>query len=282
MKNKTLLFAALVCLLGWCCVSCESNDPSKSNTYVAKGFSVSASKQVIFSPGNLQYTKSTNTWSFAAQQYEMIGEANINGNELADKIDLFGWSGNKGAAKWGISTSENYGDYAGDFADWGLNIDDGSTWRSLTHAEWSYLLHSRTNAASLVGVARINLDKNGTTYANGLILLPDHWTNPDGIIFKSGISSEYSDLNLKKEYANYQTFTKEQWTKLEAAGAVFLPASGFRGEAEIKNVQELGVYWSATPNDSSYSYRISFFSVMVICDRGDLIFGQAVRLVKDL
>ena len=40
-------------------------------------FSVSADKQVTFSKGNLQYTQSTDTWSFAENQYDIIGEENI-------------------------------------------------------------------------------------------------------------------------------------------------------------------------------------------------------------
>lgn len=83
------------------------------------GFSVSATKLVRFSPGNLQYTRSTDTWSFAEHQYDMIGTDNVvggiaaisteygyykEGSAVADKIDLFGWSGNTGSAEWGIST----------------------------------------------------------------------------------------------------------------------------------------------------------------------------------
>ena len=69
--------------------------------YVAKPFTVAEGKQVTFSGGNLQYTRSTQTWAFAEHQYDTIGNANITtgaeGNKvLADKIDLFGWSGNTG------------------------------------------------------------------------------------------------------------------------------------------------------------------------------------------
>ena len=68
-------------------------------------FSVSADKQIVFSPGNLQYTRSTDTWSFASAQYEFLGTDNVTGGSvesdpkygdkkhgtaLADKIDLFG------------------------------------------------------------------------------------------------------------------------------------------------------------------------------------------------
>ena len=152
-------------------------------------FSVSEDKQVQFTTGNLQYTQSTQTWSFAAQQYEMLGKANVTDGALADKIDLFGWSGSTGYAKWGISKSISSTDYDGDFVDWGQNIGDGTTWRTLTYDEWKYLLNTRTNASTLNGVARINLTEDGSRYANGLILLPDNWQAPDGITFKSGLAS---------------------------------------------------------------------------------------------
>ena len=162
------------------------DEPADPNAPLVGVFSVSADKQVKFSKGNLQCTiNDTDTaWVFAAHQYDMLGTANVNGSVLANTIDLFGWSGSTATAKWGISTSTNNDDYSGDFADWGQNIGDGTTWRTLTRGEWNYLRSTRANASNLMGVARINLDAEGTTYANGLILLPDSWTCPAGITFK--------------------------------------------------------------------------------------------------
>ncbi len=278
MKNNTLLFAALVSVLGWCCISCDSNEQSLNSNYISKPFSVSANKQVKFSQGNLQYTKSTGTWSFAAQQYEMLETAKVKNSVLANKIDLFGWSGSTGFAKWGISLSTSNSHYSDDFADWGQTIGDGKTWRTLTNDEWTYLCSTRSNAASLIGVARIKLDEAGTTYANGLILLPDTWTCPEDVTFKSGFSSEWT----VQAYADYQTFTLEQWEKLEAAGAVFLPASGFRLGSGIYFVQLSGRYWSATPGGSYGASCLSFYSDGAGWYYYGRCYGQAVRLVQDL
>jgi len=269
-----------------------------SDKPLAGAFSVSATKQVRFSRGNLQYTQSTQTWSFAEHQYDMLGTDNVDGGTeqtdtnfgyyykggtaLADKIDLFGWSGSTGSAKWGISTSQSNSDYSGDFVDWGTNTigtDAPNTWRTLTYDEWSYLRYTRTNADNLVGVARINLNADGTEYANGLVLLPDNWTCPAGVTFKSGFASE----NNVQAYADYQTFTLSDWQKLEAAGAVFLPASGYRYGSHVYNVQSGGYYWSATPYDSDYANEFSFYSneasTSYIWRRYS---DQAVRLVQDL
>ena len=267
--------------------------PEGSSDVPAGAFSVAEGKQIAFSRGNLQYTQSTATWSFAANQYDMLGAANVtggtesydatygyskNGEALADKIDLFGWSGSTGSAKWGISTSTDYSDYSGDFVDWGKNIGDGNTYRTLTNDEWYYLRYTRTNADNLIGVARINLNSDGTEYANGLILLPDDWTAPADVAFKSGFSSEYSI----QAYADYQTFTLDQWQKLEAAGAVFLPASGNRGGSCMGDVQYYGSYWSATPCDSYIACNLYFYSDGADTSYDGRYDGLAVRLVQDL
>ena len=241
-------------------------------------FSVSADKQVQFAPGNLQYTRSTKTWSFAAQQYEAIGEANVANGALADKIDLFGWSGSTGTAQWGISTSTSNADYSGDFADWGQNIGDGTTWRTLTYDEWRYLLNTRTNASTLKGVARINLNADGSEYVNGLILLPDNWRAPANITFKSGFASSFGI----QEYADYQTFTLDKWSKLETAGAVFLPVSGYRRWLDFHNVQDYGFYWSATYISTDSAYFLNFGSGYTGEGGNVRNAGQAVRLVQDL
>lgn len=253
-----------------------------SDKPLAGAFSVSADKQVRFSRGNLQYTQSTQTWSFAEHQYDMIGDANVNGSGLADIIDLFGWSGSTATAKWGIGTSQSNSDYSGDFADWGTNTigtDAPDTWRTLTDDEWNYLRYSRANADNLVGVARIALNADGSKYANGLVLLPDSWTCPAGVTFKSGFSNTYS----VQAYADYQTFTLADWQKLEAAGAVFLPASGYRNGSIVGNVQYYGYYWSATPYDSDLANAFLFFSSGASTSNyWNPYGGQAVRLVQDL
>ena len=248
------------------------------NAIVGGLFSVGEGKQVLFSAGNLQYTQSANVWAFAAHQYDVLGTANVNGSALANTIDLFGWSGNTATAKWGISLSTDNNDYSGDFADWGQNIGNGTTWRTLTHDEWTYLRSTRANAASLMGVARINLDAAGTTYANGLILLPDTWTCPEGVTFTSGFSSTDDS---EQAYADYQTFTLEQWATLEASGAVFLPASGGRSGSSFYDVQHFGYYNSATPYNSGYAYSLYFVSDFAGRTYGNRSYGRAVRLVQD-
>ena len=240
----------------------------------APAFSVAADKQVTFSPGNLQYTQSTNTWSFAENQYDYLGEANIaiDADVLADKVDLFGWS--TSATNFGVSTSTSTSDYSGSFVDWGTNKignDAPNTWRTLSYDEWYYVVFNRPNASSLKGVAQVN-------GVNGLILLPDNWTCPAGVTFKSGFHSNYG----VDYYAAYQTFTAAEWSKLESAGAVFLPAAGYRLGSNVNHVQYGSGYWSATGYDSYYAFYLDFTSGAAGIGHISRGYGWAVRLVKDL
>jgi hypothetical protein len=252
-------------------------------------FSVAEGRTVTFSKGNLQYTQSTNTWSFAENQWDMIGTDNViggsvssdgyadykEGTALADKVDLFGWSTN--ATNFGVSTSTDWENgYSGSFIDWGTNTigtDTPNTWRTLSYDEWDYVVFNRPNASSLRGVAQVN-------GVSGLILLPDSWTCPSGVTFKSGFHSSYG----VDDYAAYQTFTAEQWYKLESAGAVFLPAAGRRGGSYVYKVQYCGRYWSATEDGSYIALYLRFYLNGAYMDDDDRLrgYGHSVRLVKDL
>ena len=236
-------------------------------------FSVSADKQVTFSPGNLQYHPANDEWRFAPSQLDYIGDANSYCSPTYNGwLDLFGWSGSTGSAKFGVSISEDNANYAGSFVDWGTNqigSDAPNTWRTLTVDEWGYLLSTRANASSLKGVAQVN-------GVNGLIFLPDTWVCPEGITFKSG------DNRHGDDYAAYQTFTAAEWSKLESAGAVFLPAAGWRSGSYLIYVQLNIHYWSSTEYSSN---NANFFYLDLLGARmlnGDRDRGMSVRLVKDL
>ena len=274
------LFSVVICVIALLFVGCEGHKSSK-------GFSVSDTKKVTFSPGNLQYARSTDTWSFAENQYDYIGTDNVTGGSvssdpkfghdkkgdaLADKIDLFAWSTN--VTNFGVSTSTDDTDYSGVFVDWGSNQignDALRTWRTLTYWEWVYVLFSRPNADNLKCVAQVN-------GVNGLILLPDNWICPSGVAFKSGFhSSEGADY-----YTAHQTFTADQWSKLEKRGAVFLPAIGIRLSTEVYSVQYRGFYWSATEDDTYSAGYLNFTSNEVYMDSYCRHLCRSVRLVKDL
>ena len=240
-----------------------------SSSFVAKPFSVSATKTVTFSSGNLQYHPANNEWRFAPSQLDYIGNDNANiSATYKGWIDLFGWgTGNNPA-----NNSTNNEDYP-TFVDWGVNKignDAPNTWRTLTKEEWLYIIDKRDNAEELIGVAQVN-------GVNGVILLPDGWTCPSGVTFKSGFHNDYGT----EYYAEYQTFSASDWSKLEASGAVFFPAAGRRDGFNVFSVRDYGRYWSATEYDSDYAYYLYFFSYEASFDDYNRYIGESVRLVKD-
>ncbi len=253
-------------------------------------FSVSATRQVRFSQGNLQYQASTNTWRFAEHQYDYVGTqtaddygyygGNVSGSDnrsisstYSGWIDLFGW----GTGSNPTLSSSNQEDY-GTFVDWGCNviINGGNTanrWRTLTTAEWDYLLNTRTDASSKRGTGNIN-------GVGGLIILPDSWTLPSECSFTSGFATDnfynYPDWT-------HNSYTLAQWAQMEAAGAVFLPAAGGRNGTNVYHVGRYGNYWSSTPDDESYAAYFMYFSSynLSAVGYGSRYCGSSVRPVQD-
>ena len=245
-------------------------------------FSVSASQRVYFSQGNLQYQASTNTWRFAEKQYYTIGENNCNiSSTYSGWIDLFGWGTSGYNNKYPYNTSTNYNAYgngnnhiAGTYYDWGVynSISNGGNqagmWRTLTRAEWLFLLTTRYTSS---GVRFAKAQVNGV---NGVILIPDDWsvttyslnnTNEPGASFTSNVVGEMVWQN---------TF--------EPAGVVFLPAAGDRNGTSVYGVGSYGRYWSASCYSSYYAYSVIFNDIVLLpehYDGGNRYVGRSVRLV---
>ena len=243
-------------------------------------FSVAADKQVTFSPGNLQYKASTSIWAFAENQYDFVGSDNANISSTYDGwIDLFGWGTSGYNDKQPYMTSDtdyDYGDGTNDLTgtnyDWGAyaSISNGGNmdWRTLSAAEWDYLLQTRDGAASKHGNATVAGNK-------GLVLLPDKWQLPEGLSF----TADPTDWTTN-------TYTAEQWAEMEAAGAVFLPASGNRGNnGTIYNITTncRGFYWTASASDENRASFLDFREKQVAKNSTDYrSIGYAVRLASNV
>ena len=120
---------------------------------------------------------------------------------------------------------------------------------------------------------------------NGLILLPDDWTCPAEITFRSGIPLEQDGNTV------YQLVDQSEWSIIEQTGAVFLPASGERYGKELLYLNDVGHYWSSTDADSCNAFRMYFFTGLGIKPENGAIvpqsanhrfYGWAVRLAKDV
>ena len=226
-------------------------------------FSVSSTKKVYFSKGNLRYASSK--WSFFDNQYDYYTSYS------ADAWDKFGWS--TSATTYGMSTSSSNGDYSGDFVDWGATM--GAGWRTLTSDEWAYLLKTRS-ASTVNGTENGRYAKAKVNDVGGVILFPDTYTHPDGVAAPTGV-------NATDEYGwEGNSYTAADWTKMESAGCVFLPAAGCRYGSEMIGLGSYGYYGSATPDGADYAYRVKFNSgSLEPANSINRCLGCSVRLVQE-
>lgn len=235
------------------------------------------SYKVVFSRGNLQHISSTNhstgTWKFADRQYDFFGKKNVSsdGYSITNTMDLFCWS-ESSTNDFGMHVYDYWDNSdpwtsSSQFKDWGtyktISGDDPMTWFTLTSDEWYYLFHTRVHLTgdNLRGKARITGVQGHEAVAaygaapytqiDGFILLPDDWT-PDDV--PSGLSftpSSSTDTSL------HNVYTVSEWARMEAAGAMFLPAAGwgsnyhdrtsYTGDgSDIWDTYKAGQYWSST------------------------------------
>ena len=253
-------------------------------------FSVSDSRQVCFSKGNLQYQASTNTWRFAEHQWDCLRFENTNISSSYDGwIDLFGWgtSGyDHGAVcyqPWSTSYSSSdyyaYGsseynlyDQTGQ-ADWGYNAisNGGNTenqWRTLTSDEWSYLFFNRDTPSGIRFAKAIVND------VEGLVVLPDNWD-----------ASYYDLIETNNISANYSTniITENDWASvLEPHGVLFLPAGSYRGGTSVESYYNpfKGYYWASSCSNEWSAGNVEFNNTQLFVGNRYRANGLSVRLVK--
>lgn len=263
-------------------------------------FSVSATKMVRFSKGNLQYIGSATTpyWKFADNQWIYLGTTTgqDSESETVDR-DLFCWgtSGwNNGNLLYQPYNTKNtnpssigygYGPYDGSTyiidltgsyanADWGVYnaISNGGNeqnlWRTLTVEEWVHVCNKRST------LSNIRYVMGNVSGVNGVILLPNDWR------------TTVHTLTLGGNCAS-NTISSSDWEVMEVNGAVFLPAAGYRGGISVSNLGGIGYYWSTTC--ISYNVQLVKSAYFVSNNNGVDPFygtyrnmGASVRLVCDV
>ena len=258
--------------------------------------------KVVFSQGNLQYQASTNTWRFAEKQWTYVGNDNSKiGKSYSGWIDLFGWGtsgyncGNYYYQPYDYTLKADYY-YSGGMqygpkgstsltgsnakSDWGVYnaISNGGKqaglWRTITHNEFDYLIFKRSTTSG------IRFAKAVVNNINGLILFPDNWNK-----------STYSINKANEESANYSSnsISSSNWTKLENAGCVFLPAAGVRYAADYETTVNLmtavgtsGEYWTASGDATEADAdHLLFYEEGLQFRSWPRYEGRSVRLVKD-
>lgn len=255
-------------------------------------FSVSRTKQVIFSPGNLQYDDDEIGWRFAEHQYDYIGNR-VEG-ELIDLFSFDVWN-----SSWNIDpytiTNSPYESFPGNFSI-GMSLN-GNDWFTLSMTEWLYVVNPNNDFDRrhvIVGnEAKVPFGLAKVMGHNGLILLPDNWNGLIDPNFTYGLSSSF-ESNV------YTESTTVTWQEMEAAGVAFLPAAGiynpslFYYNHPMFEAGSYGGYWSASAGKGN-EYEGSWLAYMLTFPRIDdePIFENnygiqrpetcaSVRLVRDI
>ncbi|MBQ0015947.1 MAG: hypothetical protein KBT04_03060, partial [Bacteroidales bacterium] len=267
-------------------------------------FSVSATKKVHFSQGNLQYTTTgehacaddttkSGTWRFAEHQYDYVGSASQNGQQYNEApgnvsgsdnanisssytgyIDLFGWgtSGYNGCNPYLNSTTNSdygpLGDITGTNYDWGVYnaISNGGN----VAGKWRTLTYAEWY---YLRYTRTNASsKYGPATVNGVhgvVFLPDSWTTPSGCTFTAGYGNDWATNN----------YTTTQWEAMEGAGALFSPAAGYRCSTSVSYVGSYGNYWSSKSAGIYGADYLYFDSGSLYTSDGSRCASHSVRLV---
>lgn len=145
-------------------------------------FSVSDSKQVYFSKGNLQHVDGT--WQFATNQYDYLCFP-----QFSDPTDYFTYDG--------------------------YTCPDG--WRNMSRAEWTFVITNRSVSNTLSDGARFTLATIGGSH-RGMILFPDNYTHPEGTGFVAGTYNATSDFTATVSLEGWALMEAAGCVFLPAAG----------------------------------------------------------------
>ena len=224
---------------------------------VTPKFSVSATTKVEFAPGNLWYgiadRESTPAFHFEANQWSSASTWD------ASHVSYFFWSKTASVAyaqiynDGGTSTTDVFFTDASDFQ---VSGETAGTWRTLSKAQWDYLLETRTGASNLCAWKELDSGAH-----KGLVILPDG-----------------TDVSVMSRITTTDA--------LATHGAVFLPVAGYYLDfSGVSNADSNGYYWSSTPFEdlSSSAFYINF-------DSGNHVYkmiifrshGYSVRLVRNI
>ena len=276
-------------------------------------FSVSATKKVRFSKGNLQavlatdpvnYTSTALEWRFADNQYDRI--FNNPGNTTFEKystVDLFCFVSSDASSEYknsyglqcvpgGVDPHDDIGytEWEKRFGgggkslavDWGsipeVKSSLGTGWRTMTSTEFMYLLGwgngtSYSGRPNAASKRTITSISINNNYIYGILILPDDFTYP------SGMSSIPSSPSL----STFKAFTD--------AGAVFLPFASYRDALSVSNTSGYSLYWCSNGDGNSYydyAWHLwsegtnSDFRYLKITKSQNLGYGGSVRLVMDV
>ncbi len=213
-------------------------------------FSVSNSKKVVFSRGNMYWNGS----SFQFEGSQLMYDDRWNESHVSH----FFWTPESGTAYAGEVDDEFFDKMLPEDVFFtsakGFTANGQSdTWFTMSNEEWEYLL-GRDGKCSFATVAG----------RKGWVIAPDNYAG-----------------TLKEKY------DATEWPSAEAGGLVFLPFAGQRMTAdEMGDFETQGCYWSASlfledEEDASCAYYCGFTPEDIFPDNTWRESGYAIRLVKE-
>lgn len=289
-------------------MDCEEPVTEEEEGLLPGLFSVSETKKVRFSQGNLQFnatlgshkradgTTQQGTWRIAEHQWDYVGNEDVlygtvfhddakSSNTLMAEdydgwIDLFNWGNSGWEESYPPYNYEKYYPPSGSFlltgehenADWGV-------FNAISNAGdqpgmWRILTQTEWTYLYSKRANFKNLRSLGTVCGVfGYIFLPDDWQIPNGLTFTA--NATYTK----------NVYSPNQWKRMEEAGAIFLPAAGMTQSKKctVSNTGKYGYYWTATCTSGNarhiqFSTADSYVNITGSASRD---YGRSVRLVKD-
>ena len=318
----------------------KSNGDLSQFTVNANGKKVYFSKANLRFVG---FNNNTGSWSFHENQidasYAHPGYGSDNGTSYGSissgYIAIPGGESTNDRFAWGLYG--NHGMYENDWPaittnlskadgnDWGCAFSEtspeGDNWRTLTIDEWKYLFNGRSQQKRFLKVClklSNSTDPNEETpfAVQGILLFPDDYVEPTGLTrtitynynTSASTGSGYVLVdapNGSNKWADAKVYTDptSNSSKLLAAGAVFLPAAGYRISTTYYQYychtqavylpsayiyhDAFGYYWSSTSgayNEFSHTSRAFYFDRSTVGEAGsymDRENAMCVRLVWD-
>ncbi len=201
------------------------------NNLDARPFYVDPNNYVYFSPANLFTSDGGSSFEFNDYQGQIRHDSSNWSSDIPNERDLLMWT--EVATRDFIAEEDttmlyypNINKPSDSF--WSINWNtprtfsiDNKTWHMLSYEQWVYLVEHNGGCAKAT--------VNGVP---GLVLLPNGFTNPDGITVVTGGNKPYTT----------NVFVGDIWKELEQCGVVFLPEAGNKN-ASGKNAGN-GHYWS--------------------------------------
>ena len=254
--------------------------------------------KIRFSRGNLWcdgtgdgYTESSpviKSWGFENHQYDCpphihtLGPSWLNNSRVITHIGHFMWFSTASRAVRHFGQSDHVPPFSL-FAENYFSTPDGGKWRVLTTYEWDYLFSTHPK--------KLGVNVNGNL--DCIIVLPDNWDET---------------VMTKNAFSEKNSYSAQEWSEMEAAGAVCLPCAGcsfnnasdIRGTATDANLPyfHYNRYWTPifagglAGSNQKTAYCLKFehsdevqFDEQIKFDIYDWVpmgYGLAIRLVTDV